>query len=187
MESERLLWSCSSLYQTAGFPRVHVSIAYCSREKPTYSNHSFFVHRSSSPPGSRTATRFDCKKAIADGNLDVLTRARGSGHPFFNVMNKCSCRSAALNGHLEVLQWLKRDGCPWDEEACSSAAGNGHLEVRQWLRRNGCQWNETAFYSAAGNGHFEVIQLLRVNGCPWDEKAYAIMQPKRDILKCCSG
>jgi hypothetical protein len=42
---------------------------------------------------------------------------------------------AARNEHLEVLQFLRANGCPWDEQACLEAAKNGHLKVLQFLAR----------------------------------------------------
>ena len=30
----------------------------------------------------------------------------------------------------------------WDESACSQAAEGGHLEILEWLRSEGCRWDE---------------------------------------------
>jgi len=57
--------------------------------------------------------------------------------------------AAAMSGHLEALQWLRVNGCPWDEETCIWAAYGGHLEVLQWAHANGCPRNEdTCFWAA---------------------------------------
>jgi hypothetical protein len=41
-------------------------------------------------------------------------------------------------GHLEVLQWLRANGCPWDETTCAYAARRGgHSELLSWAQANG--------------------------------------------------
>ena len=70
-------------------------------------------------------------------------------------------------GHIEVLQWLRANGCPWDERTCVLAALGGHLPV---LRANGCPWDLWTCAKAANSGHLEVLQWARANGCPWDER-----------------
>ena len=54
--------------------------------------------------------------------------------PYFMVedgellsLGKWSCCCAVWNDHLELLQWLRSQGCPWDDRTCSYAALNGHL------------------------------------------------------------
>jgi len=46
-----------------------------------------------------------------------------------------------MGGHLEVLQWMRANGCLWDERTCEIAAQNDHLEVLQWAHENGCPWD----------------------------------------------
>jgi hypothetical protein len=54
-----------------------------------------------------------------------------------------------LGGQLEVLEWLRENGCPWNESTCAYAAWDGHLELLQWARANGCPWNgSTCAYAA---------------------------------------
>ena len=80
------------------------------------------------------------------------------------------CDAAASSGQLEALQWLREDGCPWNENTCAMAAYGGHLEVLQWIRANGCPWDERTCYCAATEiGNLEVLQWAHANGCPWDE------------------
>ena len=52
-----------------------------------------------------------------------------------------TCACAAVGGHLETLQWLRSQGCPWDERACAFAALDGHFEILKWLKSEGCPWN----------------------------------------------
>ena len=68
-----------------------------------------------------------------------------------------------------MLQWLRANGCPWDECTCAEAAGRGHLEVLQWARANGCPWNVSTSSGAANGGHLEVLRWARANGCPCDD------------------
>jgi hypothetical protein len=89
--------------------------------------------------------------------------------PFYLRKNS-ACIAAASAGHLEVLQWLRANGCHWDEETCSRAAEGGHLEVLQWLRANGCPWDEAACMQAAEGGRSAIYEWSRDNGPPWDEE-----------------
>ena len=77
------------------------------------------------------------------------------------------CDAAASSGQLEALQWLREDGCPWNENTCAMAAYGGHLEVLQWIRANGCPWDERTCYCAATEiVNLEVLQWAHANGCP---------------------
>jgi len=31
-----------------------------------------------------------------------------------------TCANAALGGHLEILEWVRDNGCDWNEWTCSS-------------------------------------------------------------------
>ena len=66
-----------------------------------------------------------------------------------------------------MLQWLRANGCQWNQLTSSFAAEGGHLEMLQWARANGCPWDEDTCWWAAVNGHLEVLQWARANGCPW--------------------
>jgi hypothetical protein len=74
---------------------------------------------------------------------------------------------AARGGKLQVLQWLRANGCPWDQNIYSNAVEGGHLEVLKWLRANG--YPLSRIYSdhyesvAAANQHFDVRAWLREN------------------------
>jgi hypothetical protein len=78
-----------------------------------------------------------------------------------------------------VLQWLRANGCPWDEETCSTAARGGQLEVLQWLRANGCPWDEKTCARAVDIRHLEMLKWARANGAPWD-KADIMREAPRD-------
>ena len=66
-----------------------------------------------------------------------------------------------------MLQWVRVNGCPWDEKTCANAADGGHLEVLQWARANGAPWDKITNNNAAHGGHLEVLQWARANGCLW--------------------
>jgi len=38
------------------------------------------------------------------------------------------CRAAAAGGQVKVLQWLRTEGCPWDEHVLVAAAANNQPE-----------------------------------------------------------
>jgi hypothetical protein len=82
---------------------------------------------------------------------------------------------AAHGGHLVVLQWLRANGCDWDDYGgliCSVAAYGGHLAVLQYAHANGCGLDGDMMTSqaAAKGGHLATLQWLRANGGDWDEE-----------------
>ena len=83
------------------------------------------------------------------------------------LMPADTCAWAAEGGHLETLEWLRSQGCAWDERTCTYAAEEGHLNCLQWARSEGCPWDESTCSSAAERGHLEVLRWARDNGCPW--------------------
>lgn len=52
------------------------------------------------------------------------------------------CSDIAYEGNLALLQWVRQQGCPWDEETCYLAARMGRLNVLQWARKKGCPWHD---------------------------------------------
>ncbi len=77
-----------------------------------------------------------------------------------------TCTKAAEGGHLEVLQWARSQRCPWDKETCAMAAHGGHLEVLQWVQSQHCLWHEETCAMAAGGGHLKVLQWAQSQHCP---------------------
>ena len=109
--------------------------------------------------------------AAHEGYLDVL-ETYWSDLPEVKkklLMDKRTCALAAEGGHLETLQWLRSQGCAWDQYTCAWAATHGHLKCLQWARSEGCPWDESTCSSAAERGHLEVLRWARDNGCPWYE------------------
>ena len=59
-----------------------------------------------------------------------------------------------------MLQWLRANGCEWNEDTCMAAAmgtahhghTGGHLEVLQWARANGCACDRTDCLEEAPEG-----------------------------------
>ena len=81
-----------------------------------------------------------------------------------------TCAFAAKGGHLDILQYLRANGCPWDEWTCARAANNGHLDILQYAHENGCPWNELTCFGAARGGYMNIMLYAHANGCPWDEE-----------------
>ncbi len=82
-------------------------------------------------------------KLVFEGHLNIVQWAAKSLEcPPRNWIWNNTCAGAAKGGHLEILQWLKSQGCPWNNETCADAAEGGHLELLQWARSQGCPWDE---------------------------------------------
>jgi hypothetical protein len=96
---------------------------------------------------------------------------------------------------LPVLQFLRAQGCPWDETLSRAAARRGNLEMLRWLQQHGCPWraysildeaassgnveltawvkqqpevvcNEDAMIAAARKGHTAMCEYLHSEQCP---------------------
>ncbi|QDZ18282.1 hypothetical protein HOP50_01g07870 [Chloropicon primus] len=97
---------------------------------------------------------------------------------------------AAGGGHLHVLEWLRSEGCGFDERTYVGAARGGHLHVLKWLRSQDppCDWNKwTCSYAAIG-GHLDVLQWARSQDppCDWtpeDCRRQAQMFKHHDIVE----
>jgi hypothetical protein len=59
-----------------------------------------------------------------------------------------------------MLQWVRSQGCPWDEGTCSAAARSGNLEMLKWLHNAGCPLDEYTLEAAATEGNLEIMQWL---------------------------
>jgi len=79
--------------------------------------------------------------------------------------------------YLACLQWVRENGCPWNEKTCEAAAVSaGHLlTCLQWARENGCKWDEETCEAAAEGGHFSCLEWVRENGCPWNERICCVL------------
>ena len=71
-----------------------------------------------------------------------------------------TCTGAAKGGQLQTLQWLREQGCPWDETTTIMAAKMGHHEMLEWLLDNGCLVSARACEAAAGQNHMGIVMLL---------------------------
>ena len=40
-----------------------------------------------------------------------------------------------------MLQWVRENGCQWDQDTCFAAVAEGHGDVLRWAREHGCPWN----------------------------------------------
>ena len=115
-----------------------------------------------SPVVSRTPLSGSGEERTA-GGVEGVARER-------HAVGQVDVLAAAIGGHLEVLQWVRANGCPWDERTCWGAAEGGHLEVLQWARANGCPWSGETCEFAAKGGDVEVLRWACANGCPYGEK-----------------
>jgi len=94
------------------------------------------------------------------GRLDILAWAheRGYSHACSEEMSNC----AVKHGQLAALIWLKDRGSPLSCTACNDATSHRHLNFLQWLRANGCSWDEeTCYRAAAEGGHLNILQWAR--------------------------
>jgi hypothetical protein len=104
-------------------------------------------------------------------------------------------------GHVHVLQYLRSEGCEWNEDCCSAAVKAGHITMLKWLLEQGCPWNTrricnlaalsgnihmmqyvrqlggtlsaAVMSAAARKGHLLMCQHLHAEHCPWDAEACA--------------
>lgn len=76
-----------------------------------------------------------CINGAKSGLLDTIKYLIAKCCPW----NDWTCLFAANMG-ITPSSYGQRDGFPWDEDTC--AATNDHLSCFQWLRKNGCTWNE---------------------------------------------
>jgi hypothetical protein len=110
--------------------------------------------------------------------------------PYFMVedgellsLGKWSCCCAVWNGHLELLQWLRSQGCPWDDRTCSYAALNGHLNEARAIPG----WDSYTSSRSASRGHLNVLQCAKSQGCPCDRKMFLQQLLLKVNWMCCSG
>eukprot|EP00953_Heterococcus_sp_UTEX-ZZ885_P021737 12108-Heterococcus_DN1.PRE.5 len=95
------------------------------------------------------------------------------------TFDKTACERAARAGQLAALQYLRREGCDWDEDyiACFAAL-SGSIEVVDWLRQQqGIRINGRVLSWAAGAGQTALCQHLLSKGC--EMEAYACFEAAR--------
>jgi hypothetical protein len=135
--------------------------------------------------------------AALGGNIHILEWLKTE-----NLSRFCwfTCSGAVEGDQLAVVQYLRNQGCKWDESVIMcDAAGSDSITIVKWLQQHegvevdartmaaaaskgqtamceyllniGCYWTDTAPTRAAEAGHFETLRWLRENGCPWDVRA----------------
>ena len=70
-------------------------------------------------------------------------------------LSRRACAKAAEGGWLELLQWLREQGCKWDEETCHKAASKGHLQGLEYVRKNDCPWVRNHYNKGNSNSNSE--------------------------------
>ena len=106
------------------------------------------------------------------------------------ALKKCSeekkkrfCSKMAEKGNLELLQFLRENGCPWDERTCAWAAENGHLECLKYVHENGCPWGIGTSANAANYGHLKCLKYAHEKGYRLDKDTCSL--PAREgHLEC---
>lgn len=69
-----------------------------------------------------------------------------------------------FNERLKILKYLVREGCVIDNpELCANAARFGHLPMLKWLRKHGCPWDENTCKEVK---HADIVKWIHENGCP---------------------
>jgi hypothetical protein len=108
------------------------------------------------------------RSAAVQGLLPVCQYLLAEGCP----CDAQGCAAAAAKGYLETVRFLHESGCLWDASTiCSRAARSGSIELLQYLKQQGCDFNEAVMSSAAEKGHTHMCQYLRAEQCPWDSRA----------------
>jgi len=96
---------------------------------------------------------------------------------------------AAAAGDLPTLQWLRSQGCAWDESTtfspCTMAAEQGQRETLLWLRAQGCNWDEGTCLAIVYQEWWDLLVWAQATGCPWDSSACygAALRGRQDILE----
>ena len=85
---------------------------------------------------------------------------------------------AARRGSVRLLKWARVNNIAWSAHTCACAACYGHLPALQYLRENGCPWDDStcryALHNTCRYVHWDCLQYAVDNKCP-DWKHYAKM------------
>jgi hypothetical protein len=106
----------------------------------------------------------DCSKGIytlAAGKYSTIPTLEAA-HELGMQYTVLTAQGAATCNRLSVLQFLRAQGCPWDEMVSAAAARRGDLEMLHWALEQGCPYNRYALLSsAASSGSFEMVAWVR--------------------------
>jgi hypothetical protein len=98
-------------------------------------------------------------------DVSTLTAAHELGMPWAPEM----LLSMAKHNRLPELQWLHTEqGCQLPADISAHAAEGGSIDMLNWLKGQGCVFDEDTMRSAAEHGH--VVRYLRGESCPWDNE-----------------
>ncbi|GFH47592.1 hypothetical protein CTEN210_04067 [Chaetoceros tenuissimus] len=126
-----------------------------------------------------------CGMAAERGNIQVLEYCHQNNLQFNVLSELCdfSMENKDEEKALESLKWLRRHGCPWDEDLCELAARNNYFNVLKWARSEGCPWNENTMKAAAESGNTVIIKYCIENECPMTEEACESAMLNKDRSK----
>ena len=131
---------------------------------------------SSASCGRHKRSWMDMPSLVSNADLPLLEFAVLRGNRIDTASEEL-CWCAALAGRLEVLQWLRRQGCAWNERVCGAAAFGEHVHVLEWVRGLAapCPWDCSTFARAAANGSTAMLQWLLDHGCPHDDEESVVL------------
>ncbi|GFH47594.1 hypothetical protein CTEN210_04069 [Chaetoceros tenuissimus] len=111
-----------------------------------------------------------CRKAAQNGNIEVLEYCHRNNFQFESDVGVASMLNKDKEQALATLKWLRRHGCPWEEDLCRAASSNDNLEALKWARNEGCPWDEDVIMDAAVGGNIAIIKYCLQNECPITEE-----------------
>jgi hypothetical protein len=89
---------------------------------------------------------------------------------------------AAQAEDLQLLKWFRKHGAPWHDFVCAKAAGSGNFELLKWAHENGCPWDKNTCARAAASGNLEILKWVRERGCPWTTRTCIHAVNNLDVL-----
>lgn len=99
----------------------------------------------------------------------ILEWLRAKGCPWERATGLYN--DAVLHNNLMKIKYLRKFGCPYDNDAIIIAAKKRYWHIVDFLNRNGCPWNRAAGItsSAAISGDIESLKMLKHFCCPFDK------------------
>jgi len=125
---------------------------------------------------------FGCQ-VVYDGCVDVLKWAIKVGFPLDTATDR-PCVAAACMGKWELLKWMIKNGFAVSEEVFYEVARESNLKMLQWLRENGCTWDETVCVAAASNGRLDLE--VGPERLPLGSEGLSLLVEVSHASDCCS-
>ena len=102
--------------------------------------------------------------SIQCGSLTALKR--------MDYDDTISTISAAKFNQFGILIWLRRQGCPWNENVTAAAALNNNFTMLKWLRYSLLFDGENEWQDIWSSNNCKQLdhKIYCLSRCPWDEK-----------------